>query len=886
MSKLDELAKQGIFYHRLGDAPAQAEQAKPAKEQGDFSRGFEKAMIQVPQTLGGAAAYAGDVMGAEGLKQYGLGVYQKNSEKIDAISKDSDSLSNVLESDASGADWLQNTAGYVTGQALQAIVTGGVGGFIGSQLAKRGIANVVARGANSVAAKQVAAKVAAKGATIGAGTALFGSNLTQEAGSIYPEALDHAAGEGRELDGGDLARVGVAATGAAAVDTAMDAIMMGRVLKGARKPGESMARAAIREVPGAMARETVTEGIQTGIERWGAQKELGTADAIREYVDSMGVGAVGGGMGGAASVIRANKAVPEVGPLSRAANIATEQEILQLENNPQRLIAFPDGTVGDEAAKQAFLSQFADPEERQRKERELMGRDPETGKRIKPEEAKSAESAEAEAQALADWGAQHDPIPLEQAHALLAAPGMKGENMMVAPHPGGEGFTLVPSEWLTLDSQARHGELQKPAKEGDKEKANAVSAPADNQPAPVADVANTQPGAAVAAAQPGTSGAAALVDAAPGAPALTEPEWKTNPYTAYKFADAERADLFMTNKGVDRNLFEALEIDGKFAIKRRAAPLSPTEPHAEGAADADDAVLPQNDGAARGPGDPVAGLPEPGEAVGIGAAAPQPGEPGTADAGAVATGEPDSVRAVGSADTDAALTFKTAKGSTYTVNPDGSTVRNKAARAEHPGEEGMQPASKRTVYVSAEDAQKLGEVQVKGARRTVVFDDTQGIAGVRYLDGKDAGKIERRTVVPFKTTPEVGLTPVEYWGDDSTVHFGNTITEVSAAAAPTESAPTPEETADVPERPQVPEETPSAPGAQAAQQVDKPAADGRDDGADIPLAFYKKTRVTADVFDEESGATVAEQVPSDQALAAVREDIKNLTALLKCMKGG
>lgn len=447
------------LYNLPSVAPQQAEE----DPQGDMARGFKTAMMQIPQTAGGALALAGDALGADGLRDYGMGVYQKNSDKIAALSKDSDSLSNVIEGDASAADWLQYAAGYTGGQALTAVATGGLGGMIGSQLAKRGIREVVARGAQSAAAKQVAGKVAATGAKVGAGTALLGTNLMQEAGSIYPEAREEAQAQGRELDGGDLARVGLSAAGAAAVDTAMDAVMLGRMMKGGRRAGEGMARAAVREVPAAMGREAVTEGIQTGIERYGAGKELSTADAIREYVDSIGMGAVGGGLGGGASVLNTQK-VQESGPLTRAVNAGIDEQIKLLANDPDPLVAFPDGSVGTKTDLHMYLRQFSDPQERLEKERELMGRDPKTGKRPEPvpePEPVMANSPEAEQQYLKAWTDAHDPVNLDYAKALIDAPGAKGKDLMIVPHPKGKGYTVVPSRWITLDTQARASALQK-----------------------------------------------------------------------------------------------------------------------------------------------------------------------------------------------------------------------------------------------------------------------------------------------------------------------------------------------------------------------------------------------------------------------------------------
>ncbi len=134
-----------------------------------------------------------------------------------------------------------------------------------------------------------------------------------------------------------------------------------------------------------------------------------------------------------------------------------------------------------------------------------------------------------------------------------------------------------------------------------------------------------------------------------------------------------------------------------------------------------------------------------------------------------------------------AVTFKTAKGSTYQVHEDGTTTRDKAARPEHPGEQGVQPRSARTVYVTPEDAQKLDLIQTQGGGKGLAFDDDTGHVGVKYLSGPGKGKIERSTVVPYQKEPGVGLIPVESWGDSKTIHFGNKITEVGDT--PKESAP-------------------------------------------------------------------------------------------------
>jgi hypothetical protein len=124
--------------------------------------------------------------------------------------------------------------------------------------------------------------------------------------------------------------------------------------------------------------------------------------------------------------------------------------------------------------------------------------------------------------------------------------------------------------------------------------------------------------------------------------------------------------------------------------------------------------------------------------------------------------------------------FRTAKGSTYSVGEGGVTTRNKAFRPEHgAGEQGPQPTSERTIYVTKEEADQLAVFQSRGgAAMSVVVDAQTGHAAVRYVDGPDAGKLIRGTVVPARREPRIGLIPVELWRGGQRVHFGNEITQV------------------------------------------------------------------------------------------------------------
>jgi hypothetical protein len=129
--------------------------------------------------------------------------------------------------------------------------------------------------------------------------------------------------------------------------------------------------------------------------------------------------------------------------------------------------------------------------------------------------------------------------------------------------------------------------------------------------------------------------------------------------------------------------------------------------------------------------------------------------------------------------------FTTSKGSTYQLHENGTTTRNKSYHPEHGvKDQGVQPQSEATFYVSSADAMKLGEIQALGGPARILAQPTSvtGHWGVKYLEGPSAGKFERRTVVKVETEPAVGLTPVEIFKGGARVHFGNEITSISATS--------------------------------------------------------------------------------------------------------
>jgi hypothetical protein len=138
------------------------------------------------------------------------------------------------------------------------------------------------------------------------------------------------------------------------------------------------------------------------------------------------------------------------------------------------------------------------------------------------------------------------------------------------------------------------------------------------------------------------------------------------------------------------------------------------------------------------------------------------------------------------AKTVTAKTFKTAKGSVYVIQEDGTTIRDKAYRPEHgKKEQGIQPKSDKTVFVDPEDSQRLA---LPADATTRIIDHGNGTLSiaVKNDDGKWGISPSARGI-PFTDMPAVGKSPVELFKKDQVygkdaykkIHLGNKITETS-----------------------------------------------------------------------------------------------------------
>src|SRR3990167_752617 len=221
--------------------------ATPA-ESGDTARGFKRSFAQVPEFAYGAAALT--AMTAENLLgEGGISTAAKNyfAEKFTAKRAENQQYAPSTEFTDAWAklkagdvgpmvDWLQDTAGYVVGQAGQTIALGGVGAVVGKaaltgateKLLGGIVAKQAAKIAEETAVKQglgeaaiagllpQATKIAAENTAkaLGAGLALTVQNTGMEAGDIYGGLTEECAPTRKPISGEDLVRAW--ASGAAA----------------------------------------------------------------------------------------------------------------------------------------------------------------------------------------------------------------------------------------------------------------------------------------------------------------------------------------------------------------------------------------------------------------------------------------------------------------------------------------------------------------------------------------------------------------------------------------------------------------------------------------------------------------------------------------------
>lgn len=299
--------------------------------------------------VGLAGATAEEAFGAGGIatgvKNWGLSGFTQGMERLRPLQKETDELTTAWDRAKEGdlgalVDWAQYGLGYAIGQGGETIATAVLGGLAGAAAAPAAapvtavggaITGLVAKGAvkeaatslirqavlkeaNTLmkgAAGKMTAEQAVKQATksiasdIGATSALLAYGSAQSLGSIYPEAEAEAIRSGRELDGSDLARVWATGIASGAFEGVTDKLGIGALTGKIRIPGAGRVGSAAAAGLGGAVLEGATEAVQTGIERFGAGKEVLSDEGQREIINAAGLGAVGGGaIGGGIGLLR------------------------------------------------------------------------------------------------------------------------------------------------------------------------------------------------------------------------------------------------------------------------------------------------------------------------------------------------------------------------------------------------------------------------------------------------------------------------------------------------------------------------------------------------------------------------------------------------------
>jgi hypothetical protein len=129
--------------------------------------------------------------------------------------------------------------------------------------------------------------------------------------------------------------------------------------------------------------------------------------------------------------------------------------------------------------------------------------------------------------------------------------------------------------------------------------------------------------------------------------------------------------------------------------------------------------------------------------------------------------------------------YQTAKGSTYAHYSDSTSIRDKLPRPEHPGEQGIQPRSRKTIFMNPEDVNRVAGIHQNAGMGTsfVPHPEKQNTVVLQHSEDygpRKKGEYVRGTEAPFSLTPSLGMHPVEIMNPHSPkgVHFGNAITHI------------------------------------------------------------------------------------------------------------
>src|SRR5574337_642670 len=363
---------------------------KPPTLAGEFGKGVAGGIDALQGAGYGLVGLAGDALGANGVRDWGLAGYQRNQQEqqanAPAVGRFED-IGSLKDAGLYAAQGLGQLAPF----AASSLVTGGLGGIAGrvagGAAAKAAGERLLAEKAGEVAAGRLTQEAAAKAAQEAAGSALSKSmvrgamagaaanSIGTEQGLIYGDIYDQTG----QTAPGTAALYGL---GAGLLDVLPEAGLIGKIA------GKQATKGLVREVLGQAGKEAATEGAQTVVERGAVSavdpsKETFSQEGISDIANSAILGGLGGGVAGAGGKLFAGKPAavvtdstsapaqpavdPNTGPIGRAAATAQvtgaaqeQQRISALRAAADQAMAganAPAGTATDTTSEKASAQQ-------------------------------------------------------------------------------------------------------------------------------------------------------------------------------------------------------------------------------------------------------------------------------------------------------------------------------------------------------------------------------------------------------------------------------------------------------------------------------------------------------------------------------------------------
>jgi len=308
-----------------------------ANTKGDFRRGVEAGIDSLQATGYGLVGLAGDALErttgvGESIRDFGFEGYMRNMEEVEANNRDAYSFDGATSSPGNFLDAAQYYAGRAVPEFISAAASGGIGAAIGRKAISEGAEAVIKNRVRNVVGDRIGDAVT-RGA-IGSTAGIAAQSVGQSTGGIYGRAGQEALAEGGTLEDVNLGRTVGYGLLSGAVESVGDIATLGAARFGPAKNlmdfadgGNRLTRAGTRLV-GASAVESVTEGIQGGIEDMGVGAEFSEADFFNR--DDMFAGAMmGGAIGGAGGALTSPSSTGTALDAQEALAVAEENAALE-----------------------------------------------------------------------------------------------------------------------------------------------------------------------------------------------------------------------------------------------------------------------------------------------------------------------------------------------------------------------------------------------------------------------------------------------------------------------------------------------------------------------------------------------------------------------------